>query len=287
MKDSADFEAHRDYLLRLAYRLLGSVADAEDMVQETWIRWSSAGEPELREPRAWLTTTCTRLALDRLKSAQVERSEYPGEWLPEPLLEERQPDERAELDETLSMALLATIERLSPTERAAFLLHDVFGYAFSEVGEILQLETANCRQLALRARKGLGVQRPRGKPSRANVEEVTSAFFDAIEGRDLGSLEQLLAAEVSFLSDGGGKASAAPRELLGVKRVTHFLDRVLLRPARTGDWVFESRWFNGAPGMVLFQGGVAVSAFQLEVHDGLVFSIHVQRNPDKLQGFRA
>ncbi len=278
----AAFERHRSHLTGLAYRMLGSVSAAEDSVQETWLRWEAAGTSEIHSPRAWLTRTCTRICLDQLKSARHRREDYVGEWLPEPWVE-AQPT-RLERDETLSMALLHTIERLRPKERAAFLLREVFDYDFEDIAEMLETSPANCRQLTSRARKRL-----KGPPAQAvdaaTHQRLGQAFFGALRSGDLGALEDLLTEEVILTSDGGGKATAALRPVLHRRAVLRLLKAIYLRRPRE----LETRevWFNGGPGVLLLESGVPVSAFAFEVRDGCIGHIFVQRNPDKLAGFMA
>lgn len=270
------FERERRYLAQLAYRLLGSVADAEDAVQETFLRWRRAGAPDMDRPRAWFTRTCTRLCLDRIRATRRQREQYVGEWLPEPLVQ----DAAQELDETLSMALLRTVERLSATERASFLLHDVFGYEFTEVADIVGLQPAHCRQLAVRARQHLR-DGGRRAPDQATVRRLADAFFTAVRAGDLQQLQGVLAADVALYSDGGGKVAAARVPVLGAEKVAAFFVSVFSRePAAE----FETAWFNGAPGVIVRQAGRAVSAFQFEVADGRIAGVYVQRNPDKLAG---
>lgn len=275
------FDEHRPYLMRLAYRLLGSVADAEDATQETFIRWQTAGAPELVSPRAWLARTCTRLCLDVLKSSERTRVTYVGDWLPEPLFDDAA--DKTRIDDTLSMALLLSIQRLRPTERAVFLLHDVFDHPFDEVAEILELDPANCRQIAARARKFLGEPRPRITPVAEEVTRIADAFFAALDSGDVGVLTAVLASDVVMRADGGGKVSAIAKPLVGASDVAAFLEAVFIR-ARP---VFERRevWFNGAPGVLLVAGGRPISAFQFDVVDGRIEGIFVQRNPDKLEVF--
>lgn len=275
------FEDHRSYLERLAYRILGSLADAEDVVQETFLRWETSDKPELVSERAWLTRTCTRLCLDVLKSAHRKRVSYVGEWLPEPLVGDVGAKER--IDESLSFALLTSIERLRPTERAVFLLHDVFDHPFEEVAEILDLEAANCRQIATRARKALGETRVRSQTPAEEISRIADAFFAALDSGDVSALTQVLASDVVMHTDSGGKVRALLEPLAGAADVAAFFDAVFIR---TGA-VFDRRvvWFNGAPGMVLSKDGALVSAFQFDVVDGRIQGIFVHRNPDKLAAF--
>lgn len=283
MTTAEDFERDRPYLTRLAYRMLGSVTEAEDIVQQAFLRWLSAGEPHLETPRAWFTRTCTRLCLDRLKSGQWTREAYVGEWLPEPILEPH--SARQEIDESLSMALLLTVQRLRPSERAVFLLHDVFGYAFNEVAEILELNPANCRQLAVRARRHLGGERGRASADRDTVERLSRVFFEAIGTGDLSSLQSVLAEDVVLRADGGGKVAAARRPITGANDVARFLHGVFSKPTPKPDVTPRAFWFNGAPGAVLYDRARPVSAFHFQVEAGRIQGIYVQRNPDKLQAF--
>ncbi len=279
-----DFERERPFLSGLAYRMLGSVADAEDVVQEVFLRWRSAGRPHLEQPRAWWARTCTRLCLDQLKSARRRREEYVGEWLPEPFVEASEP--RPELDESLSMALLLTIERLGPAERAAFLLHDVFGYTFREVAEMLDLESAHCRQLAARARRRL---RGQDRPSSADentVRRLSGAFFSAVQSGNLEALQSVLSEDVVLRTDGGGKAVAVKVPLEGVDRVARFFHRIFKKGEMGSEVSFETRWFNGAPGVVVFEAGELASAFHFQIADQRIQGIFVQRNPDKLEVLR-
>lgn len=275
------FDVHRPYLRRLAYRLLGSVADAEDAVQETFLRWETGGRPELLSERAWLARTCSRLCLDQLRSAHHKRTSYVGEWLPEPLVEDAGARDR--IDDSISMALMLSIQRLRPTERAVFLLHDVFDHSFEEVGAILDLEPANCRQIASRARKALGTARVRAPSPPEEVERIASAFFAAIESGDVSGLTSVLSEDVEMHADGGGKVAAILRPLFGSEAVATFFRKVFIDKSQP----LERRavWFNGAPGVVIVADGRPVSAFQFEIAEGRITNIFVQRNPDKLVGF--
>ena len=279
---AVQFEQHRDHLTGLAYRMLGSVADAEDMVQDTFVRWKQAGRPALEHPRAWFAKTCTRLCIDRLKSAQRKREHYVGVWLPDPFVPVTDGVPRLELDESVSIALLHMFERLSPAERAAFILHDVFEYTFDEVADVLERTSASCRQLASRARRHLDGHARQAPPARATVERLSAAFFYAIESGDLDALQNLLSEEVVFRSDGGGKAPAAREPILGIEKVLRFLQRVLMKPhaARVRREVVE---FNGAPGVLVYIGERCETAFQLHIDSDRIVAIYAQRNPDKLR----
>ena len=230
---AASFEPYRRRLLGLAYRMLGSMADAEDAVQETYLRWHAADRDKVSDPRAFLMTTTTRICLDMLTSARARREEYVGPWLPEPVVDTAAlaPDSRTELAEDLSIALLLTLDRLSPLERAAFLLHDVFDFSFSEVATALERSEAACRQLAARARAHVRAARPRGAtapPARsgeidAKHAQLMSAFVAATRSGDLNALTQLLASDVRVVTDGGGKVAAALNVLDGADRAARFL----------------------------------------------------------------
>lgn len=271
----------RSFLLQLAYRMLGTIQDAEDVVQDAWLRWQQAGQPELQEPRAWFTRTVTNLSIDRLRAQQRTRESYYGEWLPEPWVAA---DDRTGIDETLSLALLHAIQRLTPPERAVFLLHDVFAYDFKQVGQILELDPSNCRQLAVRARQHLG-----GPPRRTAVPEETervgASFFAALQNGDFAALQVVLREDVIMRTDGGGKVAAVHYPLFGRDKVARFFDRVFLRPNTFPLGEVQPCRFNGAPGFLRRVDGVLVGAYQFEVQDGLITSIHVQRNPDKLRIF--
>ena len=225
MNSVNQFETHRNYLHALAYRMLGSITDAEDMVQDTYMRWQKADQSEIGSLQAWLTQVCTRLCLDRLKSAQRQREVYPGEWLPEPYLDGEHVDP-VELDESLSIALMCAIEKLKPAERAAFLLHDVFSYSHSEVAAILSISQPNSRQLVSRARRHLQSPKSVNKPNPETVERITEAFFQAVKAGDMQQLKSLLADEVVLHADGGGKAKAAIQPIEGAHSVATFMIRV-------------------------------------------------------------
>lgn len=278
------FEPLRGYLVGLAYRMLGSRAEAEDMVQEAYLRWHDTDRAAVREPRAFLSTTVTRLCLDHLKSARARREEYVGQWLPEPLLDDPalSPQGASEYANDLSVALLLTLERLSPLERAAFLLHDVFDMDFNAVGEALGRDAAACRQLAARARNHVREERPRFRPSPEEEARVFSAFTDALGKGDMDGLVQVLAKDAVFYSDGGGKATALSRPLDGAGRIAKFLRGVVSRLWNEGIKVRPAR-INGMPGLVLFKAGEAMQTFTVEVSGGLVSRIYSVRNPDKLQ----
>ena len=274
------FEVHRTLLERLAYRMLGSRMDAEDIVQDTFLRFERAAvSPD--NLRAWLFRCCVRLCMDRLKSAQRTRESYIGPWLPEPFVEAEQAS-RAELDETLTLALMVVLERLTPAERAAFILHDVFSYDFAEVSEVLGKTEANCRKLASRARQQVAGGRPSLPLNQAEHERITRHFFDALKHGDISALEAVLAEQVVLTTDGGGKVAAARRPIVGRPAVARFLTRVR---AGAPPSVLVPRWFNGALGRLAYFDGTPQGAFQLDVRGGLVVGVFIIRNPDKLSSF--
>ena len=289
---AARFEPHRRRLLGLAYRMLGSMAEAEDAVQEAYLRWHEADRAAIAEPRAFLITTTTRICLDVLKSARVRREEYVGPWLPDPVTDTAAlaPDTQTELAEDLSVALLLALERLSPLERAAFLLHDVFDYSFTEVAETLNRNEAACRQLASRARSRVREARPAAaipmRPASSAEEakhaELLSAFIAASRSGDIATLTRLLASDVKVVTDGGGKVTAALNVIEGAERAAAFLAGVV-RKGWTDDMTLRFDTINGLPGLLVSgpRGLVQTTAFEIE--DNVVKSIYVVRNPDKLR----
>jgi RNA polymerase sigma-70 factor (ECF subfamily) len=275
---AASFDPLRPRLTRIAYRMLGSVADAEDVVQEAFIRWLATDRSSVREPAGFLRRVVTRLCLDVLKSAQHRRTTYVGEWLPEPLVE-------AEDDavEDVTLPLMMALERLSPLERAAFLLHDVFGVEFDEIAETLGREEGTVRQLAVRARNNLRAERPRYELSKRRGMELASAFFTASRSGDMQTLQSMLAQDVVIHSDGGGKRPAALAPIVGYDAV--------LRVHQTLAKIFQAKksrlvkygFINGLPGFVTLEGDDILQTTALEIEDGKVVAIYVMRNPDKLQ----
>jgi RNA polymerase sigma-70 factor, ECF subfamily len=280
---AAEFETLRPRLLRVAYSQLGSLAEAEDAVQEAWLRLERTDRDAIEDLGAWLTTVVSRIALDALGSARARRERYVGPWLPDPLVaDDADPADRVTLDESVSLALLFVLERLSPAERTAFVLHDVFGYSFDEVGEVVGRTPAAARQLASRARRHVLEQRPRQSGSREQQQRAVEAFAAATEGGDLGALLAVLDPDVVFRSDGGGRVPAARKPLLGAERVS----RALMRLARVnaGRWEMRPIDVNGMPGLLIVEledRQLSVVAFTID--DGRITTIHIQRNPDKLR----
>ena len=283
MSDASDpaagFDPLRPQLMRVAYRMLGSVADAEDVVQEAFIRWMDTDREMVREPGAFLRRTVTRLCLDQLKSAHRRREVYVGPWLPEPVVED-------EIDEDVTLPLLFALERLSPLERAAFLLHDVFDVGFDEVAETLGRDSAACRQLAKRARAHVRQARPRFRLERARALELAQAFFTASRSADpgaIGELGAMLAEDVGMYTDGGGKRPAAIRPLFGQERVLRLLGVLAGHYAQHGSTLVRVAFVNGLPGFITRESDGVLQTTALDIEDGRIATVYVVRNPDKLR----
>ncbi len=284
--DTSHYTEYRPLMFSIAYRMTGSISDAEDIVQEAFLRLTRVlrDGASINSPKAYLATAATRLAISHLRSARVRRESYVGAWLPEPLMTGSEPDpaERAEMSDSLSMAFLVLMESLTPTERAVFLLHEVFGYDYKEIADITGKSEPNCRQIFARARHHVDEQKPRYETSRAQREEVARRFFEAAGGGDLGALLELLAPDVTMVGDGGGKAWAAPRPVHGRQQVA----RLMLGLARRGPKMgarLELAWVNGQPGAVTHDAeGRVINVFALDIADGLVQTVRSVINPDKL-----
>jgi RNA polymerase sigma-70 factor (ECF subfamily) len=284
MTASEPFLEHRSLLFAIAYRMLGSVADAEDAVQETYLRWRRAAEggDEIRSPKAWLTTTISRVCLDQLGSARVKREQYIGPWLPEPLAWVTPDVAETVTDfDSLSVAFLVLLESLSPKERAVFLLHDVFGYDFASIGEIVGESVAYCRQLAKRARAHVADRRPRFAADRARRERLTADFLRAVSDGDMPALIETLTDDVTIFSDGGGKVNAARKPVSGRDKVALFLTNLArLAPAGTS---FRVEPINGQPGIVTLVDGVVHNVVTFDFSDSGIRTIYIIVNPDKLR----
>jgi RNA polymerase sigma-70 factor (TIGR02957 family) len=268
------YEQLRPLAFSIAYRMLGSVTEAEDVVQEAFLRLYRTDDVE--HPKAFLTTVTTRLAIDQLRSARARRETYPGPWLPEPVVTDSRPD-----DDSVAMALLVTLESLSPVERAVFLLHDVFDYGYDEIAEIVGKSRDNCRQLALRARRHVEARRTRFEPSREQRQALAARFFDAAREGDLDGLITLLAEDAVITGDGGGKASALPAPLRGRAKIAPVLLGFMRIAARRG-YELEFAEINGQPGALAREGDQVLAAMSLDIADGHIAAIHSVVNPDKL-----
>lgn len=281
----AEIERLRRLAANVGYRMLGSVAEAEDVAQETLLRLHDAGgrdDVEIRNPDGFVTTVATRLSLDVLRSAHVRRESYVGEWLPEPLVEEPGAAERVEQDETISLAFLVLLERLTPEERAVLVLREAFGYGFEEIGTVLDKRPDACRQLLSRARRHVEAERPRFEPDRAQRDALAARFLTAARDGDLDGLVALLAPDAVLVGDGGGKALAISRPLVGGPAIAKALAGFASRGLREGVTFAPAR-INGQPGVrALAPDGTLVSVLAIDVADGHVVRLHSILNPDKL-----
>lgn len=283
---SAIFTAARPRLLGLAYRMLGSRTDAEDIVQDTWLRWQGADTQALRTPDAWLTTVATRLCLDRLKSAQAQREVYVGPWLPEPVpdAEQLSPEAATALADDLSFALLLTLERLSPAERAAFLLHDVFDTPFPEIARTLQRSEAACRQLASRARKAVRQDQPKQPASNEQHLALLQRFVGAIGNGDVAGLSALLSEDAIAFGDGGGIRISALRPIMGPEKIARFHVGIARKAMdRNAGLEFRTAMLNGRPALLVHLNGELDQAISIDVADGRISRVYSVRNPEKLQ----
>jgi RNA polymerase sigma-70 factor (ECF subfamily) len=273
---AAIFDPLRPALMRVAYRMLGSVADAEDVLQEAFIRWMAAERAEVRVPEAFLRCTVTRLCLDQLKSARRQRETYLGPWLPEPVVEENEPDD-------VTLPLMLALERLSPLERAAFLLHDVFGLEFDEVAATIDRDAAACRQLAARARTHVREARPRFQVDKRRGLALAEAFFNASRSGDMKAIGEMLAADVSVHADGGGKRPAALKPMLGFDAVMKLHELLADHFRKHDSRLVRAGFINGLPGFVTLEADGELQTTALDIEDGKIVAIYVVRNPDKLK----
>ncbi|WP_374441034.1 sigma-70 family RNA polymerase sigma factor [Stella sp.] len=274
----AAFASARPRLIRLAYRMLGSRAEAEDVVQDAWLRWHGAAQAGIRDPAAFLHRTVARLCLDHLKSARHRREVYPGPWLPEPVLH---PDVTAADDITLH--LMVALERLSPLERAAFLLHDVFETPFEEVARVIGRDPAACRQLASRARSHVRAARPRFPVAEATARTVAAAFHAATRTGDTEALRSVLAADVVVYTDGGGQRPAARNPIVGEDRVVRFFAGLARKSAGRPVRLLHEGWIDGLPGFVTVDRNGVLQTTAVAIEGGRVIAVYIVRNPDKLR----
>jgi RNA polymerase sigma-70 factor (TIGR02957 family) len=292
------FDEHRGLLVSVAYRILGSVSDAEDAVQEAWLRWANVDHSEIADPRAFLVRVTTRLAIDRLRRAKARRESYVGPWLPEPILTRQDPAEDAAMAESVSMAMLVVLETLSPLERAVFVLREAFGMPHAEIADVLGRKEEAVRQLARRARDHVRERRSRFDADQTEQRRVTERFLEATTTGDLEALMEVLSPGVTLVADGGGKALAPRRPVRGADKVARFLVTVATeeRMARflesvgsepAPDLRIHLAQVNSGPGIVATSGGRPITALVLDVADGLVQTVHLVANPEKLAGVRA
>ncbi len=280
----AAFDQYRGLLFSISYRMLGSVADAEDIVQDTFVCWQSASDEEIRSPRAYLVTIASRLSINHMKSARVQREQYVGQWLPEPIVTGIGSDPLAlvRIDESISMAFLVLLERLNPVERAVFLLHEVFEYDYPEIAKVLEQTEANCRQILHRARKHVAAMRPRFKASPEEQNKLLQGFLKATGSGDIDGLVALLAEDAVMRTDGGGKAFAVPNLVQGPSNIARaiILGRDKFRPK--GEVEYRVALVNGAPGIVSYFQRRPSFVFTLDTDGGRISSIYFITNPDKL-----
>lgn len=276
------YHRYRPYLFAIAYRMLGSAADAEDVVQETFVRWQESGA-EAASPRAYLASVATRLCIDQLRSAARQREEYVGPWLPEPIVldDQRVEGDPAALAESVSLAMMTMLETLDPVERAVLLLHDVFAYTFEEIATIVDKRPATCRKIAQRAREHVQSGRPRFTPSAEGGERLAEQFLHACSTGDLPGLVSLLAEDATLWADGGGRVAAVPRPIHGAETIATFLVGVSRKLQRGME--LRVTPVNGEPGIVASLDGTVDTVFVLEVVAGRIVAIRAVRNPDKLQ----
>ena len=289
MADDDLFQSHRRQLFAVAYRMLGSASDAEDVVQDAWLRYAAAQPADVRSPQAYLTTIVTRLCLDRLKSARAAREEYVGPWLPEPLLtdERLQPDQSLALAESVTLAFMVLLETLTPEERAVFLLREVFDHEYAEIATMLEMTPANCRQLFHRAKAHIADRRPRFRDAVEEKRPLVGRFVNALRNADPEALTRVLAEDVGFWSDGGGKVLAARRPVFGREAVVSVLVGIVRTAPAQGITIdrvsFEIVEVNEEPALVLRLDGHVDSVYTMTIVDDTITALRIVRNPDKLR----
>jgi RNA polymerase sigma-70 factor, ECF subfamily len=279
----ASFDQYRSLLFSIAYRMLGSVADAEDILQDAFIRWQQSREEDIRSPRSFLVTIVSRLCINHLQSARVQREQYVGEWLPEPIVTDigSDPLSMIKIDESLSMAFLLLLERLTPVERAVFLLREVFEYEYSEIASVLDLTEVNCRQILARARKHVASMRPRFGAPKKQQTELFQRFLEAVGTGSIDNLLELLAKDVALYSDGGGKAIAVPNIVRGSENVARGIIGGLKRLVPP-DMERRLAMVNGKTGLINYRNGKPHSVLTFDIGKDQIRSIYIITNPDKL-----
>ena len=278
------FEKYRGFLFSVAYRMVGSVADAEDMLQDAFMRWERASDDEIRSPKAFLVTIVSHLCIDHLQSARVRREEYVGQWLPEPIVTGPacDPFDVLRTDESLSMAFLVLLERLTPVERAVFLLREVFDYEYAEIAAIVGRDDVNCRQILGRARRHLRAARPRFRAAPAEHDQLLQWFIHASTNGDLDSLVDMLSSTVVLHSDGGGKAPALPNVIHGASNVARAILGGVKKGQAQGAGAVRIVQVNGEPGVVTYRSGRPFSVIVLHASEGRIQAIFIVTNPEKL-----
>lgn len=285
MKDKQTlFEEHRPELVNIAYGMLGSLADARDIVQDAYIRWDGVDRGRVDHPKTYLKTIVSRLCIDRFRSAKQQREEYIGPWLPQPLADDggKLPDSDIELHDKLTIALLHILETLSPEQRAIYLLHDIFDYSFAEIADLVGKKSATCRKSAQRAREKIRSQDLPEATSRREAEQVVGDFLEALQARDMDRLQQIITDDAVMYSDGGGKANAVPKPIESLDRVSKFLVGIADKTA--GQVSIERCRVNGRPGFRAFMGGELHSVWSFDIRGGRIRKIFSILNPDKLGG---
>lgn len=278
------FEEHRPLLFDIAYRMLGTVMDAQDMVQNTFLRWRQSPVEKIQSPRAWLTTVITRLCINHLQSARVQREQYFGTWLPEPIVDDgtRQPDENIQLSDSLSLAFLVLLETLNPTERAVFLLREVFDCEFSEIANVVDRSEVNCRQILARARKHVEERRPRFEAEPEEAERLLERFEKAVQEGELESLLDLLASDVVLVTDGGGKARATSHPISGAEAIARLFIQAKRKFGTATEEIRHAR-VNALPGLVAFENGEAKRVMAFGILHGRIQTVFAITNPDKIR----
>jgi RNA polymerase sigma-70 factor (ECF subfamily) len=278
------FEEHRQLLFGIAYRMLGSVTDAQDMVQESYLRWQQAADETIRTPRAWLTTVITRLCINHLQLARVKRETYVGTWLPEPLVDEQasDPADTSQLADSLSLAFLVLLETLSPMERAVFILREGFDREFAEIARIVEKSEANCRQILARARKRIEERRPRYDVSRTDAEKLVTPFLEAVRNGDLETMLASMAENVVLVADGGDRPGALLRPIHGAEHVARAMIGATRKFSSPQDEMRRAT-VNGLPGVVRFRDGCAQGVLAFGIAAGRIQAVFVIGNPDKLR----
>jgi RNA polymerase sigma-70 factor (ECF subfamily) len=283
--DHQTFADHRNLLFSIAYRILGSAADAEDVVQDAWFKWSADDRSQVSDPKAYLARIVSNLSMERLRSTRHQRETYVGPWLPEPIL--TQADAADDVAESVSMAMLVVLETLSPLERAVFVLKEVFDFSYAEIGEAVDRSESAVRQAAHRAREHVQARRPRFETDRVKKREATERFFAAITGGDINELMELLAPEVTLWTDGGGKVRQAMRPIIGIDNVARWIAGASQRPyegVEIADMAAEVVDINGGPGILLTGGGRVIATLTVDLDaDGRIVTVHNVANPDKLR----